>query len=111
LNTQVDLASLIREARRRLATGHACRSYLASRSPPPLSAAHDAAAAARGHAAQWTRAQGERRHGSCGRQAATAALLEAWEPDGAVAGGGEERKGHKPLISQLLEKAGLGLMR
>jgi hypothetical protein len=30
------------------------------------------------------------------RRAATAARLEAWERDNVEAGGGEERKGHKP---------------
>ena len=43
------------------------------------------------------------------RHAATAARLVAWERDDVEAGGGEERKGHKPP-SQLLKKAGLGLM-
>jgi len=73
----------------------------------------DAAAAAAAEAAAGTRhsgneckaraimarADGEQRH------AATAARLEAWEPDGVEAGGGDRRKGAMPP-SQLLEEDG-----
>jgi len=78
----------------------------------------DAAAAAAAAAAAGTRHSGRERTPSAAmasadgdqRRAAAAARLEAWERDVLEVGGGEERKGGMPP-SQLLEKAGLGLMR